>query len=390
MTSNHRFRLVAAAGVALVALAACGSDSKTSSTTGAPAATTVAAATTTASSSTSAAGASSSAEGSVPPASTSASSARASADVDAAKLPKKIRIAYQQIPNGDLIVKDQKWLETAFGPDVEVEWSLFASGGDVNQAVLADAVDIGLVGSSPASRGISSGIEYRVPWIFDVIGSAEALVAKAGINTIADLKGKTVATPFASTSHFSLLAALDAAGVAQSDVKIIDAEPDAIYAGWSAGQIDAAYVWNPNLAKLVDAGGKVLTTSADLAATGKTTYDLAVVTNDFANEYPDAVNIWAQQQDRAVKLIESDPAQAATSIATELNISPDEATAQMAGLEFLTAADQVGPDYLGGGLSANLLAAAKFNQTLGEIESVQPDDAYTAAVDDQFAKSVGG
>jgi ABC-type taurine transport system substrate-binding protein len=62
----------------------------------------------------------------------------------------------------------------------------------------------------------------------------------------------------------------------------------------------------------------------------------------------------------------------------------------MAGLEFLTAAEQVGPDYLGGGLSANLLAAAKFNQTLGEINSVQPDDAYTAAVDDQFAKSVTG
>ena len=199
-----------------------------------------------------------------------------------------------------------------------------------------------------------------------------------------------MATPFASTSHFSLLAALDDAGVAQSDVKIIDSEPDAIYAGWSAGQIDAAYVWNPNLAKLVDDGGKVLITSADLAAKGKTTYDLAVVTNDFASKYPDAVNIWAQQQDRAVKLIKSDPAQAAQSIATELNITPAEATAQMAELEFLTAAEQVGPDYLGGGLSTNLLAAAKFNQTLGEIDSVQPDDAYTAAVDDQFAKSVTG
>ena len=65
------------------------------------------------------------------------------------------------------------------------------------------------------------------------------------------------------------------------------------------------------------------------------------------------------------KLIKSDPAAAAESIATELNITPAEATAQMAGLEFLTAAEQVGPDYLGGGLSANLLAAAKFNQTLG-------------------------
>ena len=61
----------------------------------------------------------------------------------------------------------------------------------------------------------------------------------------------------------------------------------------------------------------------------------------------------------------------------------------MAGLKFLTAADQVTPEFLDGGLSTNLLAAAKFNLALGKIQSVQPDDAYTAAVDDQFAKSVG-
>ena len=161
MTSIHRFRVAAVAGVALVAMAACGSDSTSSSTTTAkPAATTVAAATTAAPS-----------PGTATP---------GSASVDPAKLPTKIRIAYQQIPNGDLVVKDQKCLETAFGPDVDIEWSLFASGGDVNQAVLADAVDIGLVGSSPASRGISSGIEYRVPWIFDVIGVGRGARGQAG------------------------------------------------------------------------------------------------------------------------------------------------------------------------------------------------------------------
>ncbi len=95
-----------------------------------------------------------------------------------------------------------------------IDWKLFDSGGSVNEAVLAGGVDIGLVGSSPASRGISSGIEYQVPWIFDVIGKAEALVVKgdSGITSIADLKGKTIATPFASTSHYSLLAALAGRG----------------------------------------------------------------------------------------------------------------------------------------------------------------------------------
>ena len=52
-------------------------------------------------------------------------------------------------------------------------------------------------------------------------------------------------------------------------MKIIDAEPDAIYAAWTAKQIDGAYVWNPNLAKLVDEGGKVLVDSAAAVGEGQ-------------------------------------------------------------------------------------------------------------------------
>ena len=108
-----------------------------------------------------------------------------------------------------------------------------------------------------------------MPWIHDVIGKAEALVVRDDIASIEDLKGKTIATPFASTSHYSLLAALEDAGVPETDVKIIDAEPDAIYAAWTAKQIDGAYVWNPNLAKLVDEGGKVLVDSAAAVGEGQ-------------------------------------------------------------------------------------------------------------------------
>jgi len=195
--------------------------------------------------------------------------------------PEKLVIAYQAIPNGDLVVKNLGYLEAAL-PDTEIEWKLFDSGGAVNEAIVAGSVDIGLAGSSPVSRGISNGIEYQVPWIHDVIGEAEALVAKDGITSIADLKGKKVATPFASTAHYSLLAALETEGLSSSDVDIIDAEPDDIYAAWTRGDIDAAYVWNPNLAKLISEGGTVLISSAELAEEGRTTYDLAVVRTEFA------------------------------------------------------------------------------------------------------------
>lgn len=301
-------------------------------------------------------------------------------------LPEKIVIGYQNIPNGDLIVKHDGLLEAAFGDEVQIEWKLFDSGGSVNEAILANAVDIGLVGSSPTSRGISSGIEYQVPWIFDVIGKAEALVAK-GATSIADLRGKTIATPFASTSHYSLLAALEDAGLKESDVKVIDSEPDAILAAWQQGDIDAAYVWNPVLAKLAKDGGTILITSEDLSKKGKTTYDLAVVTNSFASKYPAAVQIWVDQQNAAVNKIRNDAAGAAKAIAAELNITEAEASDQLSQLIFLDATEQAGADYLGGGLATNLYAAALFNKNLGKIDSVKEEAAYQGAINSTFAKA---
>ena len=306
----------------------------------------------------------------------------------ASSLPETITVGYQNIPNGDLVVKQSGWLEEAYGDDVEVKWTLFDSGGSVNEAVIGGSVDIGLVGSSPASRGLSSGIEYRVPWIHDVIGEAEALVARGDIDSVEDLEGARIATPFASTSHYSLLAALEDAGLSADDVELVDSEPEDILAAWQQGDIDAAYVWNPVLAELLADGGTTLITSADLAEQGKTTYDLAVVTDEFAEEYPDAVETWVAQQDRAVALIQDDPDAAAELVATELNITPEEAADQLGDLVFLRASEQVGDEYLGGGLAENLFAAAEFNQSLGEIDSVLEESGYSDAVDSTFAEAV--
>ena len=165
---------------------------------------------------------------------------------------------------------------------------------------------------------------------------------KPGIGSLKDLVGKTVATPFASTSHYSLLAALTDAGVDPTKVKIIDSEPDDIYAAWSNDQIDGAYVWNPNLAKIVADGGKVLVSSAELAEKGDTTYDLGLVSTKFAEKYPDVVDAWAKAQDTAVGLIQDDLDTAAEIIGSELEIETAEAKAQIGDLIFVRAAEQAG------------------------------------------------
>ncbi|GHG26336.1 glycine betaine ABC transporter substrate-binding protein [Streptomyces filamentosus] len=297
----------------------------------------------------------------------------------------RVRIAYQSVPNADLVVKNQRLLEKAL-PDAEVRWVRFDSGGDVNTAVIAGAVDLGLVGSSPVTKGLSAPLDipYKVLWIHDLIGDNEALVAKKEIGSVAALKGRKVATPFGSTAHYSLLAALEAAGLGASDVTLVDLQPQDALAAWQRGDIDAAYVWTPSLTELRKTG-KVLVTSREIGAAGKPTADLGVVTDAFAAAHPEVVDAWLSAEDQAVKLAKSDPAKAARAIGAELNLTPEQARAQLSELVLLTAKEQQAPAYLGkpgapGALAGNLRDAAVFLHGQKAVDAVPERSVFEKAL----------
>ncbi|MGE0217846.1 glycine betaine ABC transporter substrate-binding protein [Mycolicibacterium sp.] len=298
-----------------------------------------------------------------------------------------IRIGYQTFPSGDLIVKNNKWLEEAL-PGYNVKWVKFDSGADVNTAFVAKELDFGALGSSPVARGLSEplNIGYRVAFILDVAGDNEALVARndSGIDTIADLKGKRVATPFASTAHYSLLAALNLNGLSPADVQLIDLQPQAILAAWERGDIDAAYSWLPTLNDLRKTG-KDLITSRELAAEGKPTLDLAVVATEFAEANPDVVDTWRKQQARALDVLKDDPAAAAKAIAAEVGLTPEDIEGQLTQTVFLTPQEVASAEWLGGdgtpgNLAANLQSASEFLAEQKQIPAAAPLKTFQDAL----------
>ncbi|MEW2070285.1 ABC transporter substrate-binding protein [Streptomyces sp. NPDC007346] len=287
-----------------------------------------------------------------------------------------IRIAYQAFPSGDLIVKEKGWLEKAL-PDHQIKWTKFDSGASINTAFVAGSVDLAAIGSSPVARGLSEplNIPYQVTWVLDVAGENEALVARNGskVSSVKDLEGRKVATPFSSTSHYSLLAALDQAGVDASKVQLLDLEPQDILAAWTRGDIDATYVWLPTLEELKKTG-KVLVSSRELAAAGKPTLDLGVASTSFLKAHPDVLPAWRKAQAQALDLIHEDPDAASAAVGKQLGISPAEAAAQIEQGIFLKPADQADAKWLGtpgkvGGLADNLHSAAQFLVDQKQIDS---------------------
>ncbi|MGW1595929.1 taurine ABC transporter substrate-binding protein [Streptomyces sp. NPDC002343] len=299
---------------------------------------------------------------------------------------RRLRIGYFAFPSGDLLVKNRKLLEKEL-PDYSITWIKFDSGAAVNQAFLGKSLDIAALGSSPFARGISGGspIPYKVAWVLDVAGENEALVARkgSGVSSVAGLKGKTVATPFASTSHYSLLAALRTAGLRSSDVKLVDLQPQAILAAWQRGDIDAAYVWLPTLDELRTTGTQ-LTSSKEIGAAGRPTLDLAVVSDDLIARDPRAISAWRTAEARALRLLKDDPDGSVAAVAAELGISATDAKAQLRQGVFLTpeqvaSADWLGTDHSPGKLLAYVTDTARFLADQQQIDAAPSEDVVRKA-----------
>ncbi|MFJ7622433.1 glycine betaine ABC transporter substrate-binding protein [Rhodococcus erythropolis] len=299
------------------------------------------------------------------------------------------RIGYQDIPNGDLIVKDQGLLEACM-PNADITWSKFSSGQDVVQAFGSGSLDLGTLGSSPATMALSSplNIPMQVIWIQDVIGKAESLVVRdPSITTLEGLRGKKIATPFGSTSHYSLLAALGAANMS-ADVTLMSLKPDAMLGAWQGGQIDAAWVWDPTLSKLTT-DGRVILSSEDVAKQGAPTFDLSGATTAFTTSNPEFMEMWTKLQDFAVGRINADPTAAAVSMSAQLGIAPDVITPQLVGYTYLSAAEQAGPDYLGGAFAQSLAGTAEFLLQQGNIDAVSTPGKYADGIFNDAVAKVG-
>ena len=306
-----------------------------------------------------------------------------------ADLPEKVVIGFQVIPNGEIVAKDLGWHEKKLG--VPIEWKQFSSGAEVNLAMAAGALDIALGGTCSTSVGIAQDYPFEIIWIYDVIGENEALVVREGleIESVSDLVGKKVATPFASTTHYHLMVALKNANVDSSKVSILDMPPPEMLAAWLRGDIDAGFVWEPTLAKMLESGGRRLISSRDLAEKGFLTCDLCLVRKGFAERYPELVVNYLETQVRAVDLCQSKPQEAAAAIARQFSISQEEALRQMNSLILLSSSEQLSKEYLGvsgrkGQLVMVLKETADFMGAQKAIKSVPPLAAFSEAVNPSY------
>jgi len=102
------------------------------------------------------------------------------------------------------------------------------------------------------------GDNPNVRLLFTLVDGNYRIVAKrsAGINRLADLKGKRIVVPRNTSANYFLVAMLRTAGLQESDVTLVTAPATAMAAAMVKGEADAISMWEPESENAVRAIGK--------------------------------------------------------------------------------------------------------------------------------------
>ncbi len=313
-----------------------------------------------------------------------------------AAAPAEMRVGFFTETKPTMIAKGLNLIDQMAG--TKVVWTEYGSGTEINAAIVAGGCDMGLgTGSAATAAAISQSLPVILVGMVDNIGPAEEMTVRtaANIRTPADFKGKKVATPFGSTSHFRTLGFLKTNGLGQGDVQVLDMRPDAIVAAWQRGDIDAAYVWAPAKSRLLANGGAVFRTYDVLDKAGYVIADVIVARTGFAEQYPDAVTGLLKAYGQSLAMWRTDPAKAADIVAKQAGVTAAVATGDMKEYDFVSLEDQLKPAWLGapgkgGGFDDVLKGTADFLVAQKSIRSAPPIEAFRKATRTEYlARAVG-
>ena len=222
---------------------------------------------------------------------------------------------------GGLLIRELKLLEKFLPHDgkykdvtYDIQWKNFTSGAPLTNEMVAGKLDFGAMADFPGSlNGVAFQKAGRRSLFISVLsgstkGSGNGIVVPSSspVQSLDELKGKTISVPFASTSHGMLLRAIEAKGWnPETDVNIITQAPEVAGPALQAGKIEAHADFVP-FAELFPWRGfarKIF----DGAQANAPTFHGGLVDAEYAEKYPEIVVAYLRAALEADRLIAEEP-----------------------------------------------------------------------------------
>ena len=221
------------------------------------------------------------------------------------------------------------------GVAVELLWMDYVAGMDAFAAGQADAVC--MTNGDALVIGAASGKPSTAIILNDYSNGNDMVVGRPGLESISDLKGLRVGVEVGFVGHLLLLTALEAHGMTENDVTLVNIPTNELPQALAAGSVDAITAWQPNSAQALKIvpGSKRLYSSADSPGI---IYDMLYVSHESLAERGDdwakVVRVWY----RIVAFMQ-DPAnreEMLEILSARVGLPPDEYAPFLAGTRILS------------------------------------------------------
>ncbi|MGD1278593.1 MAG: aliphatic sulfonate ABC transporter substrate-binding protein [Tepidisphaeraceae bacterium] len=211
--------------------------------------------------------------------------------------------------------------QAALGP-VKLKTRVFNAGPELIQSLNAGEVDIGYIGPGPVLMAHANSGGQAVRVISGAAANGVVIVARkdAGIATLADLRGKRIATPqLGNTQDVSARHYLVAV-LGQANADNVLPVPNSQQSGLMArGKIDAAWVPEPWGARLMaDTGAILVGEEKDLWPRHQFAMTVIITTPQFLANHPDLVEKILTVHHHWTQRLRSSPGQCESPLGTAL------------------------------------------------------------------------
>src|SRR5216683_5304641 len=221
------------------------------------------------------------------------------------------------------------------------------------------------------ARQQSNGVAAVEVFPIDASVGGDGILAKNTIQTVADLKGKTVGVNQGSVSEWFLAQVLEKNGLHLSDVKEQNMTSGAAGAAFVASKLDVAVTWEPWLTKATKAraDGRVLVSSKEYP---DLIMDSFAFRKDFVQKYPDTVKDFMKAYYEAFTWMQANQTEALKVIGDAVQESPSDVSADLSTLtlfDLSTGKQVIGTSSSHGKIYDNVKAAADFWKAQGKIDT---------------------
>lgn len=300
----------------------------------------------------------------------------------------EITVAYfLEWPTPNQFAQAEGLYDEALG--VRVNWRAFETGVQMSAAMAGGAVQIAFSqGVPPFVVASSAGLDIELVGVavtYDdndncVVHESQGITA----DNARDLEGMRVSVPLGTAAHYGMLRQMEHFGVDTSTLSIVDLSPADGAAAIARGDVAMACGWGGGLRRMLD-HGNVLLTGAEKRALGIRIFDVISVDQAFAAANPELVAGFLRVTDDMNARFATDRDAMLPVIADAAGMDMDGTVATIDAFGFPLIADQLGAEWMGGGLQEFLKNVADFFVAQGTIDSAL--DSYEDVVNVSYMQA---